>query len=294
VTGLPAFARLMAMLAWTSVAAVLTCLLLPAPGGVLGTLLIGAVALVGLRAAAPAARSAGILAAALLAGTGIALAVVRMDPVAALDSPSAVLLSPALRDPGTWLPPLAGAALVLTTALVAGWTAGGLALGRPALAAAPPALEDLPGTSPSRLEPRRIGLSQVEAERARAAVEARELSLALLGIDRGGDEGWAMALLDEALAGGLGGSDAVCACGPAERLVVLPGVPPSVLRAGAAQLCVAGADLAGRPVRAAVATFSADGSTLRVLLDRLGRDLAACRAAGAIVGPAPADVAVTS
>jgi hypothetical protein len=283
VTRSPALTRLMAALAWTSVGAVLTCALLPAPAGVLGTLLIGAVALVGLRAPAPAARAAGMLAAALLACTGVALAVVRADPAAALDGPGAALLSPALRDPGTWLPVLASAALVLGTAPLAGWTAAGLALATPGAMAAPECLEEAPAPVAPPVPPRTVGLPQVEAELARAAEEARDLSLALLGIDGGGDEAWAMALLDEAVAGGLTGSDSVCDYGPAERLVMLQGVSASALRSGAAQLCVAGAELSGRPVRAALATFPADGTTLDELRDRLERDLASCRSDGTIV-----------
>jgi hypothetical protein len=312
----------MAVTAWTSLGAVLTCMLLPAPAGVLGTLLIGAVALVGLRASPPAARATGVLAAALLACAGVALAVVRADPSAALDGPGAALLSPALRDPGTWLPVLASAALVLGTAPLAGWTAAGLALAVPGATAAPETVEEAPVSVAPPSPPRTVGLSQVEAELARAAEEVRDLSLALLGIDPpreirtpghpqrseegggprfpgdpgdgagAGDEAWAMALLDEAVAGSLTGSDSVCDYGPAERLVVLEGVSASALRSGAAQLCVAGADLSGRPVRAAVATFPADGATLGELRERLERDLESCRADGTIVAEPAEPVAV--
>jgi hypothetical protein len=292
----PALTRLMVALAWTSLGAVLTCALLPAPAGVLGTLLIGAMALVGLRASAPAARAAGVLAAALLASAGVALALVRADPAAALDGPAAALLSPVLRDPGTWLPVLASAALVLGTAPLAGWTAAGLALAMPGVTAEPEPVEEAPASVPPPVPPRAADLPQVEAELARAAEEVRDVSLALLGIDGAGagDQGWAMALLDEAVAGSLTGSDSVCDYGPAERLVVLQGVSASALRSGAAQLCVAGADLSGRPVRAAVATFPADGATLDELRARLERDLASCRADGTIVAePAEPEVVRT-
>jgi hypothetical protein len=256
--------RLMAGMAWTSMGAALAYALLPAPAGTLATLLIGAVGLVGLRGPARTARSAGVLAAALLACTGVALAITRSDPAAALDGPVAALLSPSFRDPGTWLPVLVSATLVLGTAPLAGWTAAGLE------PAAQPVVAEPPPPGPRAPGPRRIELTELAG--------AGEFGLALLGIDPGGDDGFAMALLDEALAGGLAASDAVCEYGPTERLVVLSGVTASMLRAGGAQLCAAGADLSGRPVRAALATFPAGGSTLREILDRLERDLATCRA----------------
>jgi hypothetical protein len=205
---------------------------------------------------------------------------VRADPAAALDGPGAALLSPALRDPGTWLPVLASVALVLGTAPLASWTAAGLALAMPGAMAAPECVAAEPAPVAPPAPPRTVALPQVEAELACAAEEVRDLSLALLGIDGGGDERWAMALLDEAVAGGLTGSDSVCDYGPAERL---QGVSASALRSGAAQLCVAGAELSGRPVRAALATFPADGATLDELRTRLERDLASCRADGMIV-----------
>jgi hypothetical protein len=269
-----AAARLMTTVAWTSFGAALTCAFLPAPGGTLGTLLIGAVCLVGLRGPSWTARAAGALGAALLVCVGVALAIVRADPSAALAGPGAALASPALRDPATWLPSLAGAALVLGTAPLAGWTAAGLA------AAASPDVREPPSPPAARAAgPRMVELAELD----RAAAGGHELALALVGIDRGGDEAFAMALLDEALASGLDASDAVCAYGPAERLAVLSGVAAPVLRAGAIQLCAAGTGIAGRPVRAALATLPADGPALRDALDRLERDLALCRAEGAIV-----------
>jgi hypothetical protein len=86
-----------------------------------------------------------------------------------------------------------------------------------------------------------------------------------------------MRLLDEAMVSSLAPSDVVSEYGPTERLVVLPGVSAAGLRAGATHLCTTAAERAGRPVRAALATFPADGSTTRYLLDRLELGLAEAR-----------------
>lgn len=283
----PPLTRFMATLAWTCGGAALTSVVLPPPAGALGALLIGAASLLGLRAPALAAMRVAVLTAAMLACASIALAISREDPGAALDGLAAALRSPALRDPGTWLPALVSAVLVLGAAPLASWAAAGLAA---SASGATRFAAKQPRSGPVPARPRPLVLSQVEAELARSAEELRDLSLALLGVDSAGeaDPTPAMRLLDEAVASSLTASDSVCEYGPTERLVVLPDVAAPALRAGAAQLCVAGAELVGRPVRAALATFPADGSTFRHLLDRLELDLAACRAQGTTIAPVAA------
>ncbi len=237
-TGAAALTRLMTLLAWACLGAALLGTMMPVPEDLLGVLLIGAVALLGLRGPAAAALSLGAPAGAVLAGAGIGLAAFRAGRAT----------GPAHPDHRAGADPEVSTGEPTTT-------------------------------------PRAIDLPQVAAELALAAGEVHDVSLALIGVDAAGegDQTGVMRLLDEAVAASLTPSDAVSAYGPTERLVVLPGVSAAALRAGATQLCARAANRAGRPVRVALATFPADGSSLSYLLDRLELGLASCRAAGTVV-----------
>lgn len=142
---------------------------------------------------------------------------------------------------------------------------------------------------PQRAVWRPAGLRQAEAELTRAVLRQSEVSLALVGMDSNDSDSAAeevrlLDLLDETILGEMAPCDLLSAYGPLERLLVLPSVSASGLRAGAAYLCVAAEQRLGRPVRVALATFPKDGRTLRHLLDELERDLARRRQGGPRLG----------
>jgi hypothetical protein len=248
--------RVMALAAWMCVASAVLDAVLPVPESVLGILLVGAGVLLRLRTSGGAARHAGLVAAVLFFGVRAALAVARSDPDAAFAGPAAMPFSPVLRDGAVWGPALVGAVLVAISPRVAAWV--GLEAG---------------GS--------RAAMRRVERALGGAAGPGADVSLALLGLDA--SDAAAMSRLDEALAGDLAPSDAVTEYGPLERLVVLRGVSAAELELGAAHLCAMSAGRAGRPVRAALATFHPNGSAPRHLLDQLELELAICRAGGATV-----------
>ncbi|HEY4027546.1 MAG TPA: hypothetical protein VGO86_14050 [Candidatus Dormibacteraeota bacterium] len=266
----PLLTRVMVLAGWVGAGSALAVMVFDAPEGTAACLLVGASALLGLRAHPAVAWWAGLLVAALFSGVALLLAVSRADPAARLDGLTGLLFSPALRQPGAWLPGAAGAALVLGSTTLGTWAASGLDV-----PAGPPE-RPVPGPSVQvapLVRPRAAGLRCLEGEISRAAAEMRCVSVALLMVD-GTDQaerGRVMRMLDETVVHSLMPSDAVSEYGPAERLVVLPGVSSPALRAGATQLCIAAAERVGRPVRAALATFPTDGATPRCLLDRLER-----------------------
>jgi hypothetical protein len=260
---------------------------LPEPESVVGVLLVGGVALFGLRVSAPVAWGMGALAAVLFGIDAVAAAIARDEVVADLGGPAVA----AVRDPGTSLPVLLGATLVLGSAPMAAWAASGLSRGAGGSPHPRVEPEEDPLAESAPTLPAPLGTSPAETDTARPIAAVRDVSLALLGVDPAGegDAVRAMRLLDEVVAASLAASDAISEYGPMERLVVLPGVSASVLSAGATQLCLAAAKRVGRPVRAAVATAPGDGSTLRHLLRGLEAGLASCRGADATVLWVPDD-----
>jgi len=176
---------------------------------------------------------------------------------------------------------LLGVALLLGSAAVA--DAASTAIGR---LPAPGGRQDEPVPvwgGNQALRERDDGLRRAEWELARAMEYGREVTLALVGIDvpAGVDASTTrldlLRRLDELVLESVTRFDVLGEYGLYERLMVLPEESASGIGEHATQLCAVATERLGRRVRMALATFPAQGSTLRALLTELEIDLAGCR-----------------
>jgi hypothetical protein len=280
--------RVMLLLALLGLAAATGTLVLPLPLAGLFCLMLTATASLSLRGPALGSLLAALAATLALALMRLMGLVLEADPesflggsgLAGLDR---LLGSPALRYPGVWAATLETAALLLAPSLLAIWTS-------PVLAR--PAPREL---APSRLVKTKghplaaeAGLELAGWELQRAARYRRRVTLALIGID-GAQEAahtraaplssW-MAQLDQLLLRDLSRFETVAEHRLDDRLLVLPEVWADSYAAEAGRLCQLASQRIGRPVRAALASFPIDGSTVEELLGSLETALEACRAGG--------------
>ena len=280
----PTLTRVMALVAWLSLSTAVACTIYPSSVGAIFALLAGVTVLLTARARLAAGVIAAFGLAMLFAALTVTLEVVRVHPGSALAEPRVLLTSIALRDPGRWLLSGIGGLMVLATLVPAVWMSEALS-GTPVFDMT---VRRKPANTEKRVRVvgRPAGRRRMEIELARASRDLRDVSFALMGVDGVGQTAAAhvMQRLDELVLASLTPSDTLSEYGLSERLVVLPGVSAAALVTGVGHLCAAAEQRLGRGVRAAVATFPHDGSTVGYLLDDLEQSLAACRNRDATLG----------
>jgi hypothetical protein len=246
------------------VAGAATC---PAAAAVVLAVLGALVVVVSLRLPQRAAVPAALLAAAAFVGLRL------LSSPAAVDGGASV----ALLDESAWASALLGAGTLLASSALALWCAEALRFSSVATAPAPgpPALRG--GEVVGRA---RADWLLAEARRGR-----RLVTLGLIGVDapadyelEPGERESVMAQLDEMLASGIAGREALSDYGPWERLLVLPDVWAEDFREQAANLVKTARQSIRRPVRVALITFPLDGPGASEPFEYLERALEVCRA----------------